>query len=63
MKKYQELLDRFGQGSEKLFQAVDKVPEAALDYSPDGNCWSIRQLVHHLADGGAIWGMFIKQAL
>lgn len=63
MKEWRELLSDYAQGYQKLTRVVDQIPDPALDYSPDGKEWSIRQIIHHLADGACLWSLFIKQAL
>ena len=47
------LLDRFRSGVDELEAAVDSVTDAELDEpAPDGG-WTVRQVVHHLADSEA----------
>ncbi|HIQ11371.1 MAG TPA: hypothetical protein EYH29_00715 [Caldilineales bacterium] len=58
-----ELLSRFLSGAEKLHALVQGLSEEDLDLSPRPNAWSIRQIVHHLADDGDVWSMCIKKAI
>jgi hypothetical protein len=37
--------------------------EADLDTRPPGGGWSVRQMVHHLADGDDIWKLCIKMVM
>jgi len=55
-------LDDFSGCSAKLFQTAGRISPEDLDLAPDDGGWSIRQIIHHLADGISIWGIFIRQA-
>ncbi len=57
------VLARFRNGPALLEQALSGLQEAELDMSPVRGGWTIRQIVHHIADGDDIWKMCIKQAL
>ena len=63
MKNWKDIFDQYAQGYEKLSSSVVDISENDLDISPEVDCWTIRQIVHHLADGSIIWAMFIRQAL
>jgi hypothetical protein len=63
MEDWPDQLQRYLQGPDRLIWVVRDIPEAQLDWSLDKNSWSIRHIVHHLADGDDIWSGFIKQAL
>jgi uncharacterized damage-inducible protein DinB len=56
-------LSRFREGPDLLEQAVAGLQDSDLDASPPGGGWSIRQIVHHIADGDDIWKMCIKMAM
>jgi len=58
-----ELLFRFLSGAKQLQGIVENLPEAELDLSREPDTWSIRQIVHHLADDGDVWSMCIKKAI
>ncbi len=66
MEKYppwQETLQKFQQGPGRLVQVVEGLSGEELDFKVGPESWSIRQNVHHLADGLMIWSMFIRQTL
>ncbi len=54
---------RYREGPNLLEQAVIGLRDADLDAKPSGGGWSIRQIVHHLADGDDIWKLCIKMAI
>lgn len=57
------VLSRFQAGFSALEEAVSGLSEDALDALPSGGGWTIRQIVHHLADGDDIWKLAIKMAI
>ena len=46
-----------------LEDAVMNLTDDDLDAAPSGGGWTIRQIVHHVADGDDIWKLGIKMAL
>lgn len=58
-----EILDLFRYGAEHLEKTVAGLTDEQLDYHPAPGEWSIRQIVHHVADDGDAWAMNIKKAL
>lgn len=58
-----ELLQEYAGGPALLAVAVDGLNAAQLDRSLAAESWSIRQIVHHLADGDEIWKTCILAAL
>jgi hypothetical protein len=57
------ILDQFRCSADALLTAVGGRPERQLDWRLSDCEWSIRQIVHHLADDLDVWGMCIKKAL
>ena len=55
-------LTRYAAGPDLLQSAIEGLDGAQLDltFSPDG--WSIRQLIHHIADGDYLWKEFLLRA-
>jgi uncharacterized damage-inducible protein DinB len=51
------------EGPSLLERALDGLQDADLDTGPSQGGWTIRQIVHHIADGDDIWKMGIKAAL
>lgn len=59
---FQDHLERYLSGPSKLSEKLAACAKEALDFElPDH--WTIRQTVHHLADGDALWKIFILMAL
>ncbi len=57
------VMARFREGPALLEDAVMNLTDADLDATPSGGGWTIRQIVHHLADGDDIWKLGIKMAM
>jgi hypothetical protein len=49
--------------ADELVALVGPLSDEELDLSRGPGQWSIRQIVHHLADDGDVWSMCIKKAL
>lgn len=58
-----EVTALFKQGPDILRNALTDLSDTELDYKPSKGGWTIRQIVHHLADGDDIWKYCIKMAL
>lgn len=56
-------LARFLAVANELVTIVGGLSEAELDLSQGLGQWSIRQIVHHLADDGDVWSICIKKAI
>lgn len=56
-------LARYIGASDELDAALAGLSEGALDLAPGPGEWSIRQIVHHIADGDDLWSMALKAAL
>ncbi len=59
----EEILSRFLSSAAKLQAQVENRPEAELDLSREVGGWTIRQIVHHVADDCDVWSMCIKKAI
>lgn len=59
----EETLSLFLSGIERLERAVEGLSEAHLDLSNAEGEWTIRQIVHHVADDGDVWSMCLKKAI
>lgn len=57
------LLVRYLEGPDVLEAALAELDEAVLDAEPPAGGWTIRQIVHHLADGDDLWKIGLKAAL
>lgn len=58
-----ETLKLFTSGVDKLEAAIGDLSEQGLDSSDAPGGWTIRQIVHHVADDGDAWSMSFKKAL
>jgi hypothetical protein len=56
-------ISRYREGPILLEHAVIGLRDAELDTRPPGGGWSVREIVHHIADGDDIWKMCIKMAI
>ena len=58
-----DILAGYAAGPDRLEEAVAGLSAADLDLALDGDSWSIREIVHHIADGDDIWKELIKRAI
>ena len=58
-----ERLALLAAGADALTAALAGLPEAGLDRSVAPGAWTIRQIVHHLADGEIAWSLHLRMAL
>jgi RimJ/RimL family protein N-acetyltransferase len=54
---------RYREGPHLLDKVVMGLTDADLDAKPSQGGWTIRQIIHHIADGDDIWKMCIKMAM
>jgi catechol 2,3-dioxygenase-like lactoylglutathione lyase family enzyme len=59
----EETLERYANCPDALETTVSGLSEEDLELSSAPGEWTIRQLVHHIADGDDLWSMAIKAAL
>jgi uncharacterized damage-inducible protein DinB len=57
------IVARYAEGPAQLEQALAGLQDADLDAAPVQGGWTIRQIVHHIADGDDLWKVGIKAAL
>jgi hypothetical protein len=57
------ILARYAGGPAKLAAVIAGLEESQLDLSESSDSWSIRQIVHHVADGDDLWKIPIMAAL
>jgi hypothetical protein len=57
-----QLLTRYAAGPGLVQSAIQDLSETQLDLSLSPENWSIRQLVHHIADGDYLWKEFLLRA-
>jgi len=58
-----EILAQYADGPAQLETILAGLTESDLNLALTADSWSIRQIVHHLADGDDIWKICIKAAL
>lgn len=58
-----EILELFKHGPGTLEKVLAGLSDTELDYPPLNGGWSIRQIIHHLADGDDLWKTGIRIAL
>jgi uncharacterized damage-inducible protein DinB len=58
----QAIIAQFKSGPEQLDAALRNLSESELDLCRDEGKWSIRQIVHHIADAEDLWKICIKAA-
>lgn len=61
--KQEKDIAKYGEGVEQLAAALEGLSEENLDLSRAPGKWTIRQIVHHIADAEDIWKTCIKAAL
>jgi uncharacterized damage-inducible protein DinB len=57
------VLARYKNGLDLLEDALSGLRDCDLDMRLPSGGWSVRQIVHHIADGDDIWKLCIKMAL
>lgn len=58
-----EALELYAQAPDDLDAALAGLSPQELDRGRESGGWTIRQIVHHIADGDDLWAMMIKAAL
>lgn len=59
----QDILSLFMKGAEKLQAVLQAIPPVEFDSPCEESGWSIRQIIHHIADDCDVWSMCIKKAI
>ncbi len=57
------IIASYADGPNQLEAAIAGLSERELDIAERDGTWTIRQIVHHVADGDDIWKVFIKRAI
>jgi len=58
-----DVLASYAAGPDRLEAAIAGLSAADLDLALGSDSWSIRHIVHHIADGDDIWKEFVKRAV
>ena len=59
----EEIIAMYAGGPNQLETAITGLSEGDLDIAQSEGAWTIRQIVHHVADGDDIWKIFIKRTI
>ena len=57
------IIAEYAGGPKQLEVAIADLPKGCLDFAENDTTWTIRQIVHHVADGDDIWKVFVKRAV
>jgi DinB family protein len=58
-----ELIAKYGNCPSQLEAAISGLSEINLDIRKSSGSWTIREAIHHIADGDDLWKLFIKRAI
>ena len=58
-----EIITNYGNCPNELEAAISGLAESNLDLRKSARSWTIREIIHHIADGDDLWKSFIKQAI
>ena len=58
-----ELIANYGSCPSQLEAAILGLSQSNLDLAKGAEGWTIRETIHHIADGDDLWKLFIKRAL
>ncbi|MBG0770963.1 MAG: DinB family protein, partial [Anaerolineaceae bacterium] len=61
--KIDELFAQFIQTQEAFDTALKPIPDSGLDWREGGEGWSIRQIIHHVAEDCNVYAFIIERAL
>ncbi len=59
----EELIAKYGNCPSQLEAALIDLSERNLDLRKSAQGWTIRETIHHIADGDDMWKLFIKRAI
>ena len=59
----EEILSAFTSSADKMQALVQNLSEPDLDLVSETDGWSVRQIVHHVADDCDVWSLCIKKAI
>jgi uncharacterized damage-inducible protein DinB len=57
------VIARYKEGPALLERTLAGLKDADLERAPREESWTVRQIVHHIADGDDLWKLGIKMAL
>jgi DinB superfamily len=58
-----ELIANYGNCPSQLEAAIIGLSDINLDTGKSAESWTIREIIHHIADGDDMWKLFIKRAI
>lgn len=59
----QEILERFIESGERLRAVTQDLNTTELDTPSEPGGWTVRQIIHHVADDGDVFSLCIKKAI
>jgi hypothetical protein len=59
----EQLITNYGNCPSQLDTAIIGLSEISLNLSKSAESWTIREIIHHIADGDDMWKLFIKRAI
>jgi hypothetical protein len=59
----EQLIDQYAGGPDLMFKALQGLADDQLELKLLADSWSIRELVHHVADGDYLWKEFLLRAM
>ncbi len=62
MGNQEAIVARYAAGPNELEAAIAGLSGKELDIAERDGTWTVRQIVHHVADGDDLWKMFVKRA-
>ena len=62
MTEREAIIASYACGPDQLEAAISGLAEGGLEAAEGDGAWTIRQILHHVADGDDIWKGFIKRA-
>ena len=57
-----QIIARYAAGIEAVDEALAGLAEADLDLAREAGKWTIREIVHHIADAENLWELAVKSA-
>jgi hypothetical protein len=58
-----QLINQYAEGPDLMSMALEGLSDDQLDLKLSADSWSIRELVHHVADGDYLWKEFLLRAM
>ena len=63
LRQREAIVASYAEGPDRLEAGLAGLSGEQLDLAASDDTWTIRQMVHHVADGDDLWKSFVKQAI